>query len=89
VEPDRVFVNLFPDEVKTGMAEHEDVAVFCTVIIMLTQDDDNSTALQMGHAGKYGSLFICSGDLVVFRNIRHELPACIRRRKRLTINLFF
>jgi hypothetical protein len=80
VEPDRVFVNLFPDEVKTGMAEHEDVAVFCTVIIMLTQDDD---------AGKYGSLFICSGDLVVFRNIRHELPACIRRRKRLTINLFF
>ena len=89
VEPDRIFVNQFPTKKMTGMAEHEDLAVFCTVIVMLTQDDDDSTALHMGVGGKDGSLRMIPGDVVVFRDVRHELPACIRMHKRLTINFFY
>jgi hypothetical protein len=82
-------VNLFPANAKSGMAPHEDIAVFCTVIVMLTTDDSDATALQMGWSGEYGALSMTAGEIIVFRGVRHALPVCIRRQNRLTINFFF
>jgi len=88
-DPQRCFVNQFPAGQPSGMAEHRDVTPYCTVILMLTADDDATTALRMGKDNRYGSIVMVCGDVVGFRDCPHELPLAVRRQKRLTINFFF
>ena len=88
-DPQRCFVNQFPADWPSGMVEHSDVTPYCTVILMLTVDDDETTALQMGKDNRYGSIVMACGDAVVFRDSPHELPLAVRRQKRLTVNFFF
>ena len=71
------------------MLEHGDVTPYCTVILMLTRDDDETTALRMGKRNCHGSIVMTRGDAVVFHDSPHELPLVTRREKRLTINFFF
>jgi hypothetical protein len=87
--PERIFVNQFPIRTISGMKEHEDWAVHCTVILMLTGDDSKKTALTLGRDAKHGPVPMQRGDILIFRGIRHELPKCKRNRSRLTINFFF
>jgi len=87
----RCFVNQFPAGLTqpSGMVEHSDVTPYCTVILMLTMDDDETTALCMCKDNRHGSIVMARGDAVVFHESPHELPMATRREKRLTINFFF
>jgi hypothetical protein len=87
--PNRIFINQFKAGSGVGMIEHEDVTVFCTVILSLTTDDSSDTALQLGRKGVNGPMAFVPGSLVAFRSLQHELPATTRNNKRLTINFFF
>jgi hypothetical protein len=92
VYPKRVFVNQFPADQKSGMIDHEDMHEFCTVIVMLTHDDDETTALAVGNGREKSTrmpVYMHCGDVVAFRSLWHHLPECSRRTNRITINLFF
>ena len=88
-DPQRCFVNQFPADQPSGMVEHSDVTPYCTVILMLTADDDDTTALCIGKDKRHGPIVMARGDAVVFRDSLHELPIATRLQKRLTINFFF
>lgn len=89
VVPTNVWVNRYEAGTIRGCYQHEDTNEFCSVLIMLTEDDCAEHALHFGWDGKWGPQPMTPGGCLAFRHVRHGVPAVLRTTTRITITMIF
>ena len=86
--PRDCFINLYDVNFESGISPHRDHVSFCTVVVCLEGNEDDSLVLTQ-ETSEPLSVCLSSNDMIVFARITHYVKVVTRFDRRITLNAFF